>query len=226
MRDIHTFAGGYLRPEAIERTASAHLYGRAGKRLFDIVLALLLLPVLAPVILVLSALIRMDGGPVFFAHERIGRNGARFNCLKIRSMVPDAETVLKSYLAANIHAAREWEMRFKLTDDPRITSVGLFLRRTGLDELPQIWNVLRGDMSFVGPRPVTAPELGMYGPHKAAYLSVRPGVTGAWQIHGRTTGCYVNRVALDRSYVEDLSLRRDLALIGQTAFSVLKMTGS
>jgi lipopolysaccharide/colanic/teichoic acid biosynthesis glycosyltransferase len=226
MRDTHPFAGEFLRPDPTERAAPTYLYGRLGKRVFDIVLALLLLPVLAPLILILCALTRIDGGPAFFAHQRIDRNGVRFKCLKIRSMVPDAENVLKSFLESNRHAAREWEMRFKLTDDPRITSIGAFLRRTGLDELPQIWNVLRGDMSFVGPRPVTAPELGMYGPHKTAYLSVRPGVTGAWQIHGRTTGCYVNRVALDRSYVEGLSLRRDLALIGQTAFSVVKMTGS
>ena len=166
------------------------------------------------------------GGAGLFRHRRVGRNGKPFDCLKIRTMGVNADAKLATYLSANPEAAREWNLSFKPANDPRVTKIGRFLRRTGLDELPQIWNVLRGEMSLVGPRPVTEPEIAMYGRHKSAYLSLRPGVTGMWQIHGRMSGCYDNRVQLDRGYLEAISLKSDIALIGQTALSVVRMTGT
>ena len=160
-------------------------YSDAGKRMFDVILALLLLPVFAPVILILWSLVRRDGGPGFFGHTRVGQHGKPFKCWKIRSMVVDAENRLLTYLEANPIAAAEWECDHKLTDDPRINRLGRILRKTSLDELPQIWNVLRGEMSFVGPRPVVALELVKYGSSASAYLAQKPGITGVWQVSGR-----------------------------------------
>ena len=225
MSDIDNFANGYLRLETSRSNHSQGAYGRIGKRTMDVVLALTLLPFLSPLILILFMIARSSGGSGFFAHSRVGRHGQPFRCFKIRTMVADADARLKQHLAAHPTAAREWQRSYKLDNDPRVTWFGRFLRRTGLDELPQIWNVLRGDMSFVGPRPVTAPELARYGRGKAAYLSLRPGVTGMWQVHGRSNGCYQTRVNLDQDYRNRVSLRCDLLLIAQTAVSVVKMTG-
>jgi exopolysaccharide production protein ExoY len=226
MSDIHHFATEYPRPVPTRDPRGLVIYNRFGKRVLDICFAIILLPVLAPLIVLLMGLAKLDGGPGLFRHQRVGRNGKPFRCLKVRTMATNAETKLASHLSTNPDAAREWKLTFKLANDPRITKVGRFLRRTGLDELPQIWNVLRGEISFVGPRPVTEPEMAMYGRHKSAYLSVRPGVTGMWQIYGRMSGCYDNRVQLDRGYLEVISLKSDIALIGQTALSVVRMTGS
>lgn len=225
MSDTDNFANGYLRLEISHPGHSQGAYGRVGKRVVDILLALALLPLLTPLILILFAVTRMSGGPGFFAHSRIGRHGQAFRCFKISTMVADADLFLTNHLAAHPAAAREWRRNCKLTNDPRVTRFGRFLRRTGLDELPQIWNVLRGDMSFVGPRPVTEPELARYGQRKVAYLSLRPGVTGMWQIHGRTNGCYQARVSLDQDYLNKVSFKCDLLLIAQTVVSVMKMTG-
>lgn len=225
MSDTHHFASEFARSET-SRLPRRNLYSAYGKRVFDISFALFLLPLLAPVIALLCLVVGRDGAAVFFRHERIGRNGRSFDCLKLRTMVPDADARLQSYLLGNADAQIEWSANFKLTNDPRITPFGRFLRCSGLDELPQIWNVLRGDMSFVGPRPVTEPELEKYGSNRRAYLSVRPGVTGMWQIHGRKTGCYENRVRLDRGYLRSVSLKTDIVLIGQTALSMVRMTGT
>lgn len=195
------------------------------KRIMDIVLAVLLLPVLLPVIALLYVVTRLDGGPGFFGHARIGRDGRTFRCWKIRTMVPDAETVLKTYLAANPDAALEWARDYKLTDDPRITSVGRFLRETSLDELPQIWNVLVGEMSFVGPRPVTAEELTKYRGYEWCYLSVKPGITGLWQVSGRNNVKYSERVQMDVDYLSSHSLTGDLWIILRTIGVVLNRTG-
>lgn len=225
MSDSDNFANGYLRFETSLQGHSQGAYGRIGKRTVDVFLALALLPILMPLILLLFVITRLSGGSGFFAHSRIGRHGQAFKCFKIRTMVADADHCLTKYLAAHPAAAREWQRNCKLANDPRVTRFGRFLRRTGLDELPQIWNVLRGDMSFVGPRPVTEPELARYGQRKVAYLSLRPGVTGMWQIHGRTNGCYRSRVILDQDYLNRVSLKCDLVLIAQTVVSVMKMTG-
>ncbi|MCC5991805.1 MAG: sugar transferase [Rhodobacteraceae bacterium] len=213
---------------AISLPLPAHrrrIYLRNGKRVFDLVFAFVLLPFLIPVIVMLWLAVKLDGGPGFFGHERLGRDGRRFKCWKLRSMVPNAQTVLKQYLAENPEAAAEWETSFKLRNDPRITRVGRFLRRTSLDELPQIWNVLKGEMSFVGPRPIVADEVRKYGDQYSTCFSIRPGITGIWQIRGRNATTYKARVQYDFHYVQNASLRLDLAIILRTAASVLRMTG-
>lgn len=200
-------------------------YGRAGKRLFDLGLALLLLPVLAPVILLLWAVARHDGGPGFFGHTRVGRDGRRFTCWKIRSMVADAEAQLQAHLDSSPEAAAEWARGHKLANDPRISRLGHVLRKTSLDELPQIWNVLKGEMSFVGPRPVVAAELARYGSAAAAYRAQTPGITGLWQVSGRNAVSYDERVALDTAYLARRSFSRDLWIIARTGAAVLRRTG-
>ncbi|TNF19050.1 MAG: sugar transferase [Rhodobacteraceae bacterium] len=206
-------------------TPARRLYARCGKRALDLVVAAVLLPFLIPVIAVLWLLARADGGPGFYGHRRIGRKGRPFRCWKIRTMVPDADRILAETLAQDPIAALDWARAFKLRDDPRITRLGRLLRRTSLDELPQILNVLRGEMSFVGPRPITAGELAFYDGDPAAYLGQTPGITGLWQIEGRDDGCYRKRVALDRRYRAEQSLPLDLVLILRTAGLVLSPTG-
>jgi lipopolysaccharide/colanic/teichoic acid biosynthesis glycosyltransferase len=155
----------------------------------------------------------------------VGRNGRAFRCWKIRSMVHDAEARLAELLETDLAAAEEWETYQKLDDDPRIMPLGDVLRRTSLDELPQLWNVLRGDMSLVGPRPVTAPELERYGASRSAYCAMRPGITGLWQVSGRNEVTYAERVALDVEYLRKMSLRLDVRIMLQTAGVVLRPTG-
>lgn len=201
------------------------LYARFGKRATDLALSLLLLPLIAPIIALLWFLTRADGHPGFYAHTRIGRNGQPFRCWKLRTMVPDADRSLAKHLATDPTLAQEWARTQKLQNDPRVTRLGRLLRRTSLDELPQIWNVIRGDMSLVGPRPVTEGELDRYGLHRHIYLSLRPGVTGLWQILGRTDGCYDERLRLDRRYADAVGLISDLALILRTAVVVVRPTG-
>ncbi len=217
-------------PQANAISASAQnrsggSYLRQPKRLFDLFLALLMAPVLLPLIALLWVLVRLDGGPGLFGHSRIGRNGESFRCLKIRTMVPDADVQLKRHLAANPEAAALWARDFKLENDPRVTRIGRFLRKTSLDELPQIWNVVRGDMSFIGPRPVTAPELARYGAKARYYKALRPGVTGLWQVSGRNDVSYDERVALDVQYFRTASLGQDLTILCRTVGAVLNMTG-
>ena len=201
------------------------VYRRLGKRLFDVVVALILLPIVAGIILCLCLLVRRDGAAGLFAHQRVGQNGTVFTCWKIRTMVPDAQARLRALLASDPVAREEWERTQKLQNDPRTTGFGRFLRRTSLDELPQIWNVLRGDMSLVGPRPVTAPELDRYGSYRQIYLDLRPGVTGLWQVAGRSNGCYAERLAMDQRYAQSIGLFSDLRLIFRTAVVVIRPTG-
>jgi exopolysaccharide production protein ExoY len=201
-------------------------YGKAIKRCLDLVLALLALPVSLPVILGLAAIVRFDGGPAFYGHVRIGRNGRQFRCWKLRTMVVDADQRLSRHLAMNPAARAEWDERQKLAHDPRVTRVGRILRMLSLDELPQIWNVLRGDMSLVGPRPVTAGELVRYGTQAQFYLMCRPGITGLWQVMGRKASTYDSRVALDRYYAETLSFSTDVIILFRTIPAVLRLTGT
>lgn len=167
----------------------------------------------------------MDGGPGFFGHERVGQDGTRFKCWKIRSMVFDANERLSALLASDPEARAEWERDHKLVNDPRITRFGRFIRRTSLDELPQIVNVLAGDMSFVGPRPVVEEELERYGEARSAYLAMKPGITGLWQVSGRNSIEYSERVALDVQYRDEMSFLRDASLIALTARCVVSPTG-
>ena len=181
------------------------------KRALDILGAGALLLLAAPAFALLALLIRADGGPAFYAHERVGRGGRRFGCLKFRSMVTDSQARLAALLDADPAARAEWEATRKLKDDPRVTRTGRFLRATSLDELPQLINVLRGEMSLVGPRPVVAAELAAhYGAAAEYYLSVRPGITGLWQISGRSETSYDTRVALDTQYATNPSIWTDL----------------
>ncbi|WP_240756653.1 sugar transferase [Roseicella aquatilis] len=197
------------------------------KRGLDILGAGLLLLVLAPLFLLLALLIRADGGPALYAHERVGRGGRRFGCLKFRSMVVDSQARLAALLDADPAARAEWEATRKLKDDPRVTRIGRILRATSLDELPQLINVLRGEMSLVGPRPVVAAELAEhYGAAAEAYLSVRPGVTGLWQVSGRSDTSYAARVALDAEYARTASLRTDLRILSRTPMVVLSRRGA
>lgn len=204
---------------------SGGFYRRAGKRLLDLaVVAVFGLPV-AVIVAVLALLVMLDGGKPFFGHLRVGRGGRTFRCWKLRTMVPDAEARLVAHLAADPRAAEEWAETQKLRRDPRVTLVGRVLRKTSLDELPQVWNVVRGDMSLVGPRPVTAEELERYGRHRTAYCSLRPGITGLWQVRGRNDVSYAARVAMDADYARRASLALDVGLVLGTVPAVLRLTG-
>ncbi|MAE91113.1 MULTISPECIES: sugar transferase [Salipiger] len=199
--------------------------GSFTKRAFDIVLSILMLPILLPVIAVLYIAVRAEGGPGFFGHKRVGRNGTQFRCWKIRTMVPDAQERLEELLRNDPAARAEWERDRKLRNDPRVTRLGAFLRRSSLDELPQIWNVLRGEMSLIGPRPVTEPELQRYGGAAWAYLAMRPGITGLWQVSGRNDVSYEERVQLDVAYHNGVSLMGDVRILFLTVGAVLGKTG-
>jgi lipopolysaccharide/colanic/teichoic acid biosynthesis glycosyltransferase len=199
----------------------------AAKRAMDIAGATALLLLALPAFLVLASLVRMDGGPVFYAHQRVGRGGRLFGCLKFRSMVADADRRLAALLDRDPTARREWEATRKLKNDPRVTWVGRFLRATSLDELPQLINVLKGEMSLVGPRPVQAAELAaFYGAAAQFYLSVRPGITGPWQVSGRSDTSYAQRVALDVGYVTHPSLLQDVKILLRTPVAVLARRGA
>lgn len=175
----------------------------------------------------IAFLIRRDGGPALFRHPRVGLGGVTFSCFKFRSMVIDADARLARLLASDPVAAAEWETRRKLPRDPRITRIGAFLRRTSLDELPQLLNVLRGEMSLVGPRPVVREELDQhYGPATEAYCRTRPGLTGLWQVSGRSDTTYAERVQLDTRYVNEWSLALDLWILLRTIPAVLQRRGA
>lgn len=192
------------------------------KRILDILVAGTALILLAPIMLIVSALIQLTiGGPVIFAHKRVGLNGVAFPCLKFRSMVLDGDAILQQHLENDPEAAREWRETRKLKNDPRVTPLGKLLRKSSIDELPQLFNVLRGDMSCVGPRPIVTAELERYGPHVYDYLCVRPGLTGIWQVSGRSRLSYRHRVALDSLYVRRWSMWLDIALLLRTIPAVL-----
>jgi lipopolysaccharide/colanic/teichoic acid biosynthesis glycosyltransferase/cellulose synthase/poly-beta-1,6-N-acetylglucosamine synthase-like glycosyltransferase len=196
------------------------------KRAFDLVGAGLLVVVFGPLMLVLAMLARRDGGPALFAHTRIGAGGKPFRCLKFRTMRVDAERMLSDLLSADPVAREEWTRTFKLRHDPRVTPFGEFLRRTSLDELPQLFNVLRGDMSLVGPRPIVADEVAFYDRFYPFYTECRPGITGLWQVSGRSDVDYARRVALDRDYVATWSVVKDVAILLRTPATVLRRRGA
>jgi exopolysaccharide production protein ExoY len=196
------------------------------KRTFDIIVASASIVLLFPLFcLTALAIKRSDRGPVFFRHQRVGLNGATFNCLKFRTMVVDAEEVLQRYLSENSDAAREWAELHKLKKDPRVTPLGTGIRKSSLDELPQLLNILKGEMSFVGPRPIVSAEVPKYGECIGHYLRARPGLTGPWQAGGRNDVGYATRVALDREYVEHWSFWRDLAIIARTVRALVTSRG-
>ena len=195
--------------------------GRSLKRTGDVVFALSALLIGAPVFLLLAVLVKVSSpGPVFYVQRRVGRGYRRFGCTKFRTMRPDADRVLASVLASSPAMQEEFERDFKLREDPRITPIGRFLRRSSLDELPQFINVLRGEMSVVGPRPIVDKEIDRYGPYMDEVLAVRPGLTGLWQVSGRNNLSYAKRVRLDVAYARGRSFLLDLAIVLRT-FGVL-----
>ena len=197
------------------------------KRALDMIGAGIGLMLLSPFFLIVALMVRADGGPAFFAHQRVGRGGKLFGCLKFRSMVIDSQARLETLLANDPAARAEWEATRKLKNDPRITRIGRFLRSTSLDELPQLINVLRGEMSLVGPRPVQEAEIDRYyGASAAHYMAVRPGITGLWQVSGRSETSYESRVALDVSYVSRPSLLADISILLRTPVAVLSRRGA
>ena len=197
------------------------------KRALDILGAGIGLVLLSPFFLIVALMVRADGGPAFFAHQRVGRGGKLFGCLKFRSMVIDSQARLEALLANDPAARAEWEATRKLKNDPRITRIGRFLRSTSLDELPQLINVLLGEMSLVGPRPVQEAEIDRYyGASAAHYMAVRPGITGLWQVSGRSETSYESRVALDVAYVSRPSLLADLSILLRTPVAVLSRRGA
>jgi exopolysaccharide production protein ExoY len=201
------------------------VYMKGGKRITDLVIALPLLILLSPIIGILLLATASDGYNPLFAHMRVGKNGRLFPCLKVRTMVIDAADRLTDLLKNNPEAAAEWARDRKLTKDPRITPIGSFLRKTSLDELPQLWNVIRGDMSLVGPRPVIREELDLYGKWGPRYESLKPGLTGPWQVSGRNDVTYDERIMMDVRYARRHTLLGDLKILFMTGMAVVGATG-
>jgi exopolysaccharide production protein ExoY len=200
---------------------------RVGKRLLDLTLALVLFPFLLPVCLLLMLLIKCSSrGPVFYKHLRVGQDSRGFHLYKFRTMFVDNDAILAAYLASDRDARQEWDEHYKLRRDPRVTRLGAILRRTSLDELPQIVNVLLGHMSFVGPRPIVHDEIRRYGMAFSFYAAAKPGITGLWQVSGRGTLSYEKRVSLDIRYVETWSFLHDMRVLLKTARAVCSSEGA
>lgn len=204
-----------------------HAVEPCSKRIFDLLFTVLISPLLVPFFLVIPLAIWLESGqPVFFRHPRLGRGGRPFDMWKFRSMVNGADKVLEVLLENDPSAKREFSETYKLRKDPRITRVGLFLRRTSLDELPQVWNVLKGDISWVGPRPITDAEVAKYGDYAPKRFSVKPGVTGLWQVSGRSDLSYRERVKLDMQYIDQASPWLDLKVILRTLVALVTRKGA
>lgn len=198
-------------------------YRHRFKRVLDVTAVLLAAPFILPVVAGLALAVRQDGGGAFYSQPRVGMGGRIFRIWKLRTMVPDAEARLADHLAADPAARTEWAATQKLRHDPRITPVGRLLRRTSLDELPQLWNVLRGDMSLVGPRPMMPDQQRLYP--GTAYYRLRPGITGSWQVSARNQSTFAARADYDAGYDRDLSLATDASILMRTVGVVLRGTG-
>lgn len=199
---------------------------RSLKRLTDIGGAIAGLLLFSPAFLILFLLIPRDGGPALYGHTRIGKNGKAFKCWKFRSMHPTAARDLQTLLDHDPEARKAWEGARKFESDPRITKLGAFIRKTSLDEIPQFYNILKGDMSLVGPRPVTRTEIHRYGPYAKDYTSVKPGLTGLWQVSGRNDLSYDHRTHLDSRYVRQWTWRMDVGILLKTVFVVFTRRGA
>lgn len=200
---------------------------RRVKRTLDVVFALALAIVALPVFLITALAILIESGrPVFFSHSRIGRGGRSFRLLKFRTMSRNADVILAEHLSSDPDAAREWEQNRKLRHDPRVTRIGRILRRTSLDELPQVWNILRGDMSIAGPRPIVEAEIPKYGAAYPLYALAKPGLTGLWQVSGRNDTTYRRRVELDAAYVRTWTPSLDFKLLVKTVDVVVRGKGA
>ncbi|WP_289042504.1 sugar transferase [uncultured Aliiroseovarius sp.] len=202
---------------------SARPYRDRFKRMFDILFVIAAAPIAIPLIGVMLLLTALDGGKPIYRQRRIGKDGRLYNMVKIRSMVVNADQRLESYLESDAEARAEWDSTQKLKHDPRITNLGKFLRKSSMDELPQLWNVLMGDMSVVGPRPMMEDQKTLYP--GIAYYAMRPGITGSWQVSDRNESTFAQRATFDAKYYNDLSLKTDLKILGQTVGVVLRCTG-
>jgi exopolysaccharide production protein ExoY len=201
----------------------AGLYRNYMKRLFDISAVVISGIFVGPLIVLMALIVSFDGSNPFYWNERVGRGGRNFRMLKLRTMVPNADKMLEMYLSRNAEALLEWNSTQKLKSDPRITRIGRFLRKTSMDELPQLWNVLIGDMSLVGPRPMMPSQRPLY--HGLAYYTLRPGITGIWQVSDRNESAFSKRAEYDSEYDETMSFRKDLWLLWSTVSVVLRGTG-
>lgn len=219
--NIHALENTEVSNENILKRQSPYRYI---KRFMDVILATIALVVLSPIFLIIAIAIKIESkGPVFFKHTRIGKNGKIIKLYKFRSMVINAEELIKSFTPEQM---REYKENYKLTNDPRITKVGKFLRKTSLDELPQLINIINGDLSIIGPRPVVADELEKYGVNKDKFLSVTPGLTGYWAANGRSNTTYEQRMEMELYYIDNLSLKMDIKVFFKTILSVLKKEGA
>ena len=194
------------------------------KRVFDLVISTIGLIILSPIFLILAIIVKLDSkGPVFFAHTRYGKNGKKFKMYKFRTMYENAQDMINDFTPEQM---KEWKENFKLQDDPRITKVGKFLRKTSLDELPQIVNIMKGDLSIIGPRPVIEEELEKYGENKEKFLSVTPGLTGYWQANGRSSTTYEQRMEMELYYIDHISPKLDFKIFFKTIEAVIKKEGA
>ncbi len=204
----------------------ATAYARVGKRLLDLTLSLVLLVALLPVLAVVAiAVLIAYGWPVLYLANRVGRGGRPFRMWKFRTMVRNADKVLLQWKTEHPGLVVKYERDYKLQDDPRVMKLGRFLRASSIDELPQLWNVLRGEMSLVGPRPVTEPEVRRYGQQANTFLSVRPGMTGRWQVNGRNSLAYQDRIGLELDYCNSISLLGDARILLRSLFVPLRYDG-
>lgn len=206
------------------RAPQIRFYRHFGKRALDIILIVLSAPFWLPMIAICALALWLEGGQPFYRQDRLGKRGLTFSILKLRTMVRDADTVLKDMLSRDPEMRAEWDALQKLRDDPRITPVGKVLRATSLDELPQLINVLKGDMSLVGPRPMMPDQLCLYGDPQA-YFAVHPGLTGLWQVSARNESTFAHRHSVDESYEQALSLKLDCVILYKTVGVVLRQTG-
>ena len=225
-KPAETVSATILRRYADVPTKRWPLLSASLKRVLDVLGAVLLALVFSPLIFVIMILMSREEGPILFRHRRIGRHGRSFECLKFRTMVPNADHVMRQLFEVQPELKAEWIRNHKLRNDPRITRVGRFLRRTSLDELPQLWNVIRGEMSLVGPRPIVREELMRYGRNSQSYLCVKPGITGLWQVTGRNDTDYRRRVAIDVYYVRKQNLLLDMYILIKTTRVVLAGDGA
>lgn len=213
----------HINTAARQATKIGGIYGGSAKRILDVALVLVSAPVVVPIIILLAFLLWCEGGSPFYSQQRVGRGGRLYRMWKLRSMVTDADACFASHLAADPAARAEWNATQKLKDDPRITHLGRVLRRSSLDELPQLWNVVTGDMSLVGPRPMLPSQQAIYAGR--AYYGLRPGLTGPWQVSTRNESMFSERAAFDEWYAQNLSLTTDIKLIFRTFSVVLRATG-
>ncbi|MCC1491297.1 sugar transferase [Cognatishimia sp. F0-27] len=209
--------------EALSARSSRVVYAAYAKRAFDLLIVLILAIPVAFLVLVFAWLVSRDGFSPFYRQKRVGRNGTVFSMWKLRSMVPNADTLLEAYLADNADARAEWAFHQKLRHDPRITKIGRFIRKTSIDELPQLWNVLRGDMSIVGPRPMLENQRAIYP--GTAYYALRPGITGYWQTSVRNESSFSERAGFDTDYLRDMSFLTDIRILLKTVRVVAAGTG-